>query len=88
MDSYQDCIMICQSFKGKKKYNLITVYNMKGKFLARFKMSLGKPARELETVFHNGNQFYAGCYSCYGAKVDKEKKKIIRVNYIYQINNL
>ena len=59
MDSYRDCIFVCQSFKGKKKYNIFTVYNMKGKYLARFTIPLGSPARELETVFHDGNQFYA-----------------------------
>ena len=88
LDSYQDCIMVCQSFKGKKKYNAITVYNMKGKYLARFKMSVGKPAPELETIFHNGSQFYAGFYMCYGAKVDEQKLGIVRKNLVYRINNL
>lgn len=88
LDSYKDCIMVCQSFKGKKRYNLITVYNMKGKKIARFTMALGSPARELETVFHDGNQFYAGCYCCYGAKSDLQKLHIKRENYIYRINNL
>ena len=88
LDSYKDCIMVCQSFKGKKKYNLITVYNMNGKKLARFKMYLGKPTRELETIFHNGNQFYVGCYSCYGSKTDLQKYHVKRENKIYRINNL
>ena len=88
LDSYKDCIMVCQSFKGKKKYNLITVYNMKGKKLARFTMGIGRPALELETVFHDGNQFYAGCYCCYGAKTDLEKLQIKRDNLIFRINNL
>jgi len=88
LDSYKDCIMVCQSFKGKKKYNLITVYNMKGKKLARYKMSLGSPKRELETIFHDGNQFYVGCYCCFGAKTDLQKLHIKRENYIYRINNL
>lgn len=88
LDSYKDYIMVCQSFKGKKRYNLITVYNMRGKKIARFTMALGSPARELETVFHDGNQFYAGCYCCYGAKSDLQKLHIKRENYIYRINNL
>ena len=88
LDSHKDCIMVCQSFKGSKKYNVITVYNMKGKYLARFTMGIGKPALELETVFHDGNQFYAGFYSCFGAKTDDQKLGIERVNSIYRINNL
>ncbi len=88
LDSYKDCIMVCQSFKGKKKYNLITVYNLKGKKIARFTMSLGKPKRELETIFHDGNQFYIGCYCCFGAKSDLQKYHVKRENYIYRINNL
>jgi len=88
MDSYKDCIMVVQSFKGRKKYNLITVYNMKGKYLARFKMARGMPALEMETVFHNGRQFYACFYSSYGAKADKEKLKIRRDNFVFRLNNL
>lgn len=88
MDSYKDIIIVCQSFKGKKKYNIFTVYNMKGKYLARYRIPLGRPARELETVFHDGNQFYAGFYSCFGAKSDKQKLGVQRRNSIYRINNL
>ena len=88
MDSYRDCIFVCQSFKGKKKYNIFTVYNMKGKFLARFTIPLGSPVRELETVFHDGNQFYAGFYSCYGARADQQNLGVQRLNSIYRINNL
>ncbi len=88
MDSYKDCIMVTQSFKGKKKYNLITVYNMKGRYLARFKMAVGNPALEMETVFHDGRQFYAGFYSSYGTKADNEKLKIHRENFVFKINNL
>lgn len=88
MDSFKDCIMIVQSFKGKKKYNAVTVYNMKGKKIARFKLSPGTPARELQTIFHDGNQFYAGVYCSYGAKEDSPKLHIKRENFIYRINNL
>ena len=88
MDSYQDCVMVCQSFKGKKNYNLISVYNMKGKLLARFKMSVGSPAPELETVFHDGNQFYAGFYMFFGARADDESIRVQRLNSIYRIDNL
>ena len=88
MDSYKDCIMIVQSFKGKKKYNLITVYNMKGKYKARFKLPLGFPPRELQTVFHDGNQFYVGVYCSYGAKEDLQKLHIKRENFIYKTRNL
>ncbi|MGX8774169.1 MAG: hypothetical protein ACSW8G_03840 [Bacillota bacterium] len=88
MDSYKDCIMICQSFKGKKKYNVITVYNMKGKFLARFKMKIGSPPHEMETVFHNGNQFYAGFYMSYKVTDSEGNPAVMRKNLIYMINNL
>ena len=87
MDSYQDCIMIGQSFKGKKKYNAITVYNMKGKYLARYTIPKGA-GLELETVFHDGTRFYTCFYRCYGAKTDSQKLKVHRLNYIYRINNL
>ena len=88
IDTYKNCIMVCQSFSGKKKYNAVTVYNMKGKKIARFTMGLGKPRLELETVFHDGNQFYAGFYSFYGSKSDTEQYHVKRDNRIYRINNL
>ena len=88
IDTYKDCIMVCLSFKGKKKYNVVTVYNMKGKKKARFTMGAGVPQLELETVFHDGNQFYAGFYSNYGARADSEKLHVKRENRIFRINNL
>lgn len=88
LDSYNDCIMVCQSFKGKKKYDAVTVYNMKGKKIARFTMSAGSPMLELQTVFHDGNQFYAGFYCNYGARADQEQLHVIRENSVYRINNL
>lgn len=88
MDTYNDCIMICQSFQGRKQYNIITFYNMKGKYLARFSMPLGWPIKELETVFHDGNQFYAGFYSFYGTKKDDQDVGVMRTNTICRINNL
>lgn len=88
MDSYKDCIMIVQSFKGKKKYDAVTIYNMKGKKIARFTIGAGKPMLELQTVFHDGNQFYAGAYFSYGAKADLQKLHVKRENRIYRINNL
>lgn len=88
LDSYNDCIMVCQSFKGKKKYDAVTVYNMKGKKIARFTMGAGSPMLELQTVFHDGNQFYAGFYCNYGAKADQQKLHVKRENSVYRINNL
>lgn len=88
LDTYKDCIMVCQSFKGKKNYNAVTVYNMKGKKIARFTMGAGVPQLELEAVFHDGNQFYAGFYSNYGARADYEKLHVKRQNRIFRINNL
>lgn len=88
LDTYKDCIMVCQSFKGKKNYNAVTVYNMKGKKIARFTMGAGVPQLELEAVFHDGNQFYAGFYSNYGARADYESLHVKRQNRIFRINNL
>ena len=87
MDSYKDTIMVCQSFVKHKNYNLVTVYNMKGKKKAKFTIPKGN-GHELETVFHDGRQFYAGFYRCYGASNDTKGSGIQRINYIYRITNL
>lgn len=74
-----------QSFKGKHKYNLITVRNVfTGKLLGRMVIASGKSGQlyELENVFSDGKQWYI---SFYRAKVlkrgDRERK-----NYLCRID--
>ena len=88
LDSYRDCILLTQSFLGKRHYNLITVYNMKGKKIARYRVPAGDHMKELETVFHDGDRFYAGFYSFFGSIDDEQKLHVQRKNYIYLITNL
>ncbi|MCQ2546155.1 MAG: hypothetical protein MJ161_01235 [Clostridia bacterium] len=74
-----------QSFKGKHKYNLVTVRNVNtGKLLGRMKIASGKTGQlyELENIFHEGNQWYI-CF--YRAKVLK-RGDIHRKNYLCRIN--
>lgn len=73
-----------QSFKGKHKYNLITVRNVNtGKLLGRMKIASGKSGQlyELENVFRDENQWYI---SFYRAKVLKKGDKD-RKNYLCKI---
>ncbi|MBQ0017670.1 MAG: hypothetical protein KBS63_00465 [Clostridiales bacterium] len=73
-----------QSFKGKHKYNLITVRNVNtGKLLGRITIASGKSGQlyELENVFRDGNQWYI---SFYRAKVLKKGDQD-RKNYLCMI---
>lgn len=88
LDSYRDCIFVCQSFSDGYNYNAVTVYNMKGRRIARYKIRTGFPVKELETLFHDGNQFYAGFYSFFGSRDDEKRLHVQRKNYIYRITNL
>lgn len=74
-----------QSFKGKHKYNLITVRDVNtGKLLGRITIASGKSGQlyELENVFRDGNQWYI---SFYRAKVLKKGDQD-RKNYLCKIN--
>ncbi len=84
LDSLGDRIYLCQSFKGRRNYNLITVYNMKGRVVSKVKLRTGKPKKELETIFHDGTRFYAGFYSFYGAKADEQSRHVKRKNYVFR----
>lgn len=73
-----------QSFKGKHKYNLITVRNVSsGKLLGRMKIKSGTRGQlyELENLFHEGDQWYI---SFYRAKVRKSGDRY-RKNYLCKI---
>ena len=87
MDSKGDCIFVCRSFYKSKKDNIISVYNFKGKQIARYKTSKAG-GREIETLLHDGNTFYAGFYSYYGSKADTKAARVQRKNYVYRLNNL
>ncbi|MGN0701577.1 MAG: hypothetical protein ACI4KL_00125 [Lentihominibacter sp.] len=74
-----------QSFKGRHKYNLITVRNVfTGKLLGRMVIASGKSGQlyELENVFCDGDQWYI---SFYRAKVLKRGDRD-RKNYLCRIN--
>ena len=74
-----------QSFKGRHKYNLITVRNVfTGKLLGRMVIASGKSGQlyELENVFCDGDQWYI---SFYRAKVLKRGDRD-RKNYLCMID--
>ena len=79
MDSFGDCIVVCNSPKSGKPDNVLSVYDWNGKYLSRVYLSRNM---ELESVFHYGNRLYVGYYSAYWAgykwinKTKKVKKKV------------
>ena len=89
MDSVGDYIYDVRSFKGKHKYSMVTIHNMKGKCVGQMKFDFGpSPGNELQCIFHNGKQFYAGFYYSTSQKSDTSQNHVIRTNRLYMLNNL
>lgn len=104
MDTAGDYILLGQSFKGNKPYNIISVYDWNGNYISKINIKKGY---ELENIYHNGSTFHAAFYTSYyetyyvtkfkikkvrGKKVKVKTKlkytRLQRVNYIYKLTNL
>ena len=89
MDSYGGYIYDVRSFKGKKKYSLVTVHTMSGKYVGQVKFPYGQaPGLELQCIFHNGSQFYAGFYYTTSQQHDTQGYGVNRVNSLYCLYNM
>ena len=89
MDSEGDYIYDVRSFKGKHKYNMVTVHTMSGKLVGELRFAIGQsPGNELQCIFHNKGQFYAGFYYTTSQRNDTKKNHVKRYNTIYRINNM
>lgn len=87
MESVGDYIYDVRSFKGKKNYNMITIHTMSGKRVGKVKLASGKaPGNELQCIFHDGNDFYAGFYYTTSQMNDTKKNHVQRHNYLYRFN--
>lgn len=87
MESVGDYIYDVRSFKGKYNYNMVTIHTMSGKYVGKMKFSRGSlPGKELECIFHDGSQFYAGFYFSTSQKNDTKENKVKRYSYIYKLN--
>lgn len=88
MDSAGDYIYDVRSFKGKRKYNLVTIHDMSGAYVGAMKFAYGKaPGNELQCIFHDGDRFFAGFYYTTSQKHDNKKHHVKRYNYIYELTN-
>ena len=87
MDSDGDYIYDVRSFKGKHKYSMVTIHNMSGKYVGRMRFNYIKsPGYELQCLFHDGEQYYAGIYYTTSQKHDDKKHHVKRYNYLYKLN--
>lgn len=88
IESAGDYIHDVRSFKGKRKYNLVTIHDMSGAYVGAMKFAYGKaPGNELQCIFHDGDRFFAGFYYTTSQKHDNKKHHVKRYNYIYELTN-
>ncbi len=89
MDSRGNYIYVVQSFKGKRKYNLVTRHTLSGKFAGKMTFPYGKaPGNELQCLFHDGKSFYAGFYLTTSQIHDTKSYHVKRTNKLYHVNNM
>lgn len=89
MESVGDYIYDVRSFKGIHKYSMVTIHKMNGGFVGQIKVPYGKkPGNELQCVFHDGEQFYAGFYRSTSQYNDTQRNRVKRYNKLYKFNNL
>lgn len=89
MDSVGNYIYDVRSFKGKKKYSMVTVHTMSGKLVGKVKFPYGPaPGNELQCIFHDGRQFYAGFYYTTSQAHDYASYHVNRTNTLYYLNNM
>lgn len=86
VESVGDYIYDVRSFKGKYKYNLITIHRMSGAYVGKMKISMGiGPGNELECLFYDGSRFYVGFYYTTSQKHDDKKHHVKRRNSFYEL---
>ncbi len=89
MESVGDYIYDVRSFKGKRKYSMVTIHTLSGAFVGKMQFSYRKsPGYELECIFHDGDDFYSGYYYSTNQKRDYKKYRVKRDNYIYRLNTI
>ena len=89
MDSVGNYIYDVRSFKGKKKYSMVTVHTMSGKLVGKVKFPYGKaPGNELQCIFHDGRQFYAGFYYTTSQAHDFASYHVRRTNTLHYLYNM
>lgn len=89
MESVGDYIYDVRSFKGRHKYSMVTIHKMNGGFVGQIRVPYGKKSgNELQCVFHDGKQFYAGFYRTTSQYNDTRRNKVKRYNKLYKFNNL
>lgn len=89
IETVGDYIYDVRSFKGRYHYCMVTVHTMSGKYVGQMRFPYGTaPGKELQCIFHNGKQFYAGFYYSTSQMDDTKKNHVNRVNLIQRLNNL
>ena len=89
MESVGDYIYDVRSFKGKNKYCMVTIHTMSGKFVREVKFPYGAaPGNELQCIFHDGKQYYAGIYYSTSQYNDTKKNHVKRYNRLYRLKSL
>ena len=89
MESVGDYIYDVRSFKGKRKYNLVTIHDISGAYVGAMEFAYGQaPGNELQCIFHDGDRFYAGFYYTTSQKHDDKKHHVKRYNYIYALKTV
>ena len=89
MESRGNYIYDVRSFKGKAKYNVVTVHKMNGKYVGKVVFPYGKaPGSELECIFHDGGTVYAGFYLTTNQKHDYPSYHVKRTNEFYVVRNM
>ena len=88
MESVGNYIYDVRSFKGRHKYSLVTIHTLSGRYVGRIRFPYGRsPGNELECVFHDGKQFYAGFYYSTSQAHDNKSHHVKRINRLYRLNN-
>lgn len=89
MDSVGKYIYDVKSFMGKKKYSMVTVHTMSGKYVGQVKFPYGQPpGNELQCIFHDGKTFYAGIYRTTSQIHDTRSNHVFRINIINMVRNM
>ncbi len=86
IDSFGDRIVVCNSPKGRRPYNVLSVYDWDGHYLSQIKLNR---RYEAESVFHVGSSLYVGFYRAHvenyrwvlKTKTVRKKGKRVRVRY-------
>ena len=81
MDSFDNYIVVCNSIGRGGPENVLSVYDWNGNYVSRVVLNR---AKELECVFHQGNQLYAGFYYAHTEKYrwavkTKKVRKTVKV---------